>query len=88
MIINLCGVLPIKYWMLAGFLVISYVASIQQGNNVGGNFAHIGGVLIGYLFVSQLQKGKDIGIGFERVWDRLLYYFSSKKISPLKTVYK
>ena len=88
MIINLFGVLPIKYWILTVLLVISYVAAIQQGSNVGGNFAHIGGVLIGYLFVNQLQKGTDIGIGFERFWDRLVAYFTPKKKSPLKTVYK
>ncbi|MFK7746881.1 MAG: rhomboid family intramembrane serine protease [Kordia sp.] len=88
LIVNLFGVFPVKYWIVAILLVISYVAAIQQGNNAGGNFAHIGGALIGYLFVSQLQKGKDIGIGFERFWDRLVAYFTPKKKSPLKTVYK
>lgn len=87
LIVNLFGVLPVKYWILAVLLVISYVAAIPY-NNAGGHFAHIGGALIGYLFVAQLQKGKDIGIGFERFWDRLVVYFSPKKKSPLKTVYK
>ncbi|WP_298520289.1 rhomboid family intramembrane serine protease [uncultured Kordia sp.] len=88
LIVNLFGVLPVKYWVLAILLVISYIAAIGQGSNVGGHFAHIGGVIIGYIFVKQLQKGNDIGIRFERFWDRLTAYFTPKKKSPLKTVYR
>ncbi|PTX61958.1 membrane associated rhomboid family serine protease [Kordia periserrulae] len=88
LIVNLFGVLPVKYWILAILLMISYIAAIGQGSNEGGHFAHIGGALIGYLFVKQLQKGNDIGIGFERFWDKLVAFFTPKKKSPLKTVYK
>ncbi|WP_046744224.1 rhomboid family intramembrane serine protease [Kordia zhangzhouensis] len=87
LIVNLFGVFPIKYWVLAILLVISYIASIPY-DNAGGHFAHLGGLLIGYIFVKQLQKGNDIGIGFERFWDRLNAFFTTKKKSPLKTVYK
>ncbi|QHI39005.1 hypothetical protein IMCC3317_44050 [Kordia antarctica] len=86
-IVNLFGVFPLKYWILATLLVISYVAAIPY-DNAGGHFAHIGGALIGFIFVKQLQKGNDIGIRFERFWDSLTGYFSSKKKSPLKTVYR
>ena len=64
LIVNLFGILPVKYWIIAILLVISYISAIGNGVNAGGNFAHIGGAFIGYFFVRQLQKGKDIGIGF------------------------
>ena len=30
-------------------------------SNAGGRLAHLGGAFIGYLYASQLRKGKDIG---------------------------
>lgn len=87
LIINLFRVLPIKYWILAVLLIISYVSSISFNDNAGGNFAHIGGALIGFLYIKQLTKGNDIGIRFEKFWDSLTRYFTRKKKSPLKTVY-
>lgn len=86
-IVNLFGVLPLKYWILAVLLVISYVAAIPY-DNAGGHFAHIGGALIGFIYIKQLTKGNDIGIRFEHFWDRLMGYFTPKKKSPLKTVYR
>lgn len=88
LIVNLFGILPVKYWIIGLLITISYVASIQGGANVGGNLAHLGGAFIGYYYIKRLQKGKDIGIGFERFWDRMVAYFTPKKKSPLKTVYK
>ena len=44
--------------------------------------AHIGGALLGFFYARQLENGRDIGIGFERVWQ---YLFMSKQ---LKTIYK
>ena len=88
LIVNLFGVFPLKYWILAVLLIISDIAAIGRGINEGGHFAHLGGALIGFLFVKQLQKGNDIGIRFERFWNRLVAYFTPKKKSPLKTVYR
>ncbi|MBC8753726.1 rhomboid family intramembrane serine protease [Kordia sp. YSTF-M3] len=87
LIVNLFGVFPVKYWIIAALLVVSYISYIPY-SNAGGHFAHIGGVLIGYFYVKQLTKGNDIGIGFERFWESLTNYFTFKKKSPLKTVYK
>ncbi|MEM6685109.1 MAG: rhomboid family intramembrane serine protease [Bacteroidota bacterium] len=88
LVVNLFGVLPVKYWIIGLLLTISYIASIQGGTNVGGNFAHLGGAFIGYFYIKRIQKGSDIGIGFERFLERLVSYFTPKKKSPLKTVYK
>ncbi|WP_298424812.1 rhomboid family intramembrane serine protease [uncultured Kordia sp.] len=87
LIVNLLGIFPIKYWIVAALLVVSYVSYIPY-TNAGGHFAHIGGALIGYLYVKQLQSGKNIGTGFENLLDSLASFFKFKKKSPLKTVYK
>jgi len=52
----LIGNIPLKY--LAVFLIISYIAGIST-SNAGGNFAHLGGALMGWIFVSLEKRGKD-----------------------------
>ena len=52
------GPVKIKY-IAAFFIVISFLGSV--GYNAGGNVAHLGGALMGYVFVRQLQKGTDLG---------------------------
>jgi hypothetical protein len=33
-----------------------------KGGNAGGDLAHLGGALIGYVFITQLKSGNDWGI--------------------------
>jgi hypothetical protein len=54
--------------------------------NQGGNVAHLGGALLGYMYATKLKQGKDIGLGFERVMDSVVSWFQPK--STLKTVYR
>jgi len=68
------GFIKLKY--LAIFMVILDILSIPKGN-AGGHIAHLGGALFGYLYVKQLQKGKDLSINFSNLLDKF--------ISPLKT---
>ncbi|MEO6346474.1 MAG: rhomboid family intramembrane serine protease [Aquaticitalea sp.] len=58
------------------------------GTNQGGSVAHMGGTLVGYIYAAQLQKGVDIGAGFEHFMTSVENWFKPKKHSPLKTVYK
>jgi hypothetical protein len=53
----LIGRVPLKY--LALFMIISYIIGISA-SNAGGNLAHLGGVLMGWLFVAFHKKGKDL----------------------------
>ncbi|MCY4419367.1 MAG: rhomboid family intramembrane serine protease [Cytophagales bacterium] len=54
----LIGSVKIKY--IAIFcLVLSFFRIV--GTNAGGELAHLGGGLMGYLYISQLQKGNDWG---------------------------
>ncbi|WP_298894714.1 rhomboid family intramembrane serine protease [uncultured Psychroserpens sp.] len=75
----------IKLWYIGVALVAFDIIGLF-GNNQGGNVAHLGGVLLGYLYATQLLKGKDIGEGFGRFMDKIANVFKPK--SPLKTVHK
>ena len=54
------------------------------GSNAGGAFAHLGGALLGYLYIKQLRAGKDLG-----AWFNLIINFFTKSNTPnLKVVHK
>ena len=57
-----------------------------MGPNQGGNIAHLGGALLGYLYAVQFKKGKDLGAGFDQIVSGLMGMFKGK--SPLKTVHR
>ncbi len=50
---------PVKLKYVAIFSILLYAISIPDGN-AGGNIAHLGGALFGFIMVKQLQKGNDI----------------------------
>ncbi|GAB3920388.1 rhomboid family protein [Mucilaginibacter myungsuensis] len=52
----LIGAVPLKW--VAMFLVIIDVVGVA-GANAGGAMAHLGGVLIGFIYMKQLQRGND-----------------------------
>lgn len=70
----------VKLWYLAAFWIgLDVIALI--GDNAGGHFAHLGGSLFGFLYVSKASN-KDIN-----VFNKLAAIFKAKK-SSLKTVHK
>lgn len=73
----------LKYIAIA--LVVMDVLGLFTWNQ-GGNVAHLGGALLGYFYATKLKQGKDIGIGFERVMDKVVSWFQPK--SNLKTVHR
>ena len=57
---------PVRIVYIAAFYVIlSFANSI--GTNAGGEIAHLGGALLGYLYVVQLRKGTDLGVPVQKV---------------------
>jgi membrane associated rhomboid family serine protease len=52
------GPVKIKY-IAAFYLLISFLGSV--GPNAGGNVAHLGGALIGFVYMKQLQSGVNWG---------------------------
>ncbi len=75
----------IKLKYIAIGLVVMDVLGLFTWNQ-GGNVAHLGGALLGYLYATRLKEGKDIGIGFERIMDKVVGWFQPK--STLKTVHR
>jgi membrane associated rhomboid family serine protease len=55
----LIGPVKIKYIALVWIVFKSFQG--LDGSNAGGEWAHLGGALIGYLYVTQLRKGTDLG---------------------------
>lgn len=97
LLIFLCAYMPnqelrfftfnLKLWYIGVAIVVIDFFGLF-GVNAGGNLAHIGGALLGYLYAKQLLKGKDIGKGFERFMDAIVSMFKPPKKGPLKTVHK
>ena len=77
-------VINVKLKYIALILVAMDVLGLFTWNQ-GGNVAHLGGALLGYLYANKLKQGKDIGAGFERIMDTIVSWFQPK--SNLKTVY-
>jgi hypothetical protein len=51
---------PVKIKYIAGITVfLSFLGSV--GSNAGGNIAHLGGALIGFVYMKQLQSGVNWG---------------------------
>lgn len=84
----------IKLWHIGVVIIILDILGVAGGindpiqGNAGGNLAHLGGALLGYVYAKQLLKGNDIGKGFERSMDYIASLFKGFKKSPLKTVHK
>ncbi|AHJ96449.1 rhomboid family intramembrane serine protease [Hymenobacter swuensis] len=64
--IILLGPVRIKY--IAAVVVLVSIAGVN-GGNAGGDIAHLGGALLGFLFVKQLQAGRDLGRPIQAVGD-------------------
>lgn len=52
------GPVKIKY-IAAFYIVLSFLGSV--GTNAGGNIAHLGGTLMGFIYIKQLQIGVNWG---------------------------
>jgi len=51
---------PVKIKWIAAAVVLISLAGINSGNT-GGEIAHLGGALLGFVFIKQLQAGRDLG---------------------------
>lgn len=75
---------PIKIMYIAiAYLILDFVM-IPRDGNAGGHFAHLGGALFGFLYIKQLQNGKDWSVGFNKVVDKVVSLFRSPKKGPRK----
>jgi len=71
----LIGPVRIKY--IAAALLLISVSGLSGGNS-GGQIAHFGGALLGFLFIKQLQRGTDLGRPVQAVGDFVGGVFSGR----------
>lgn len=83
-VIHLVFIGPVKIKYIALFFIATDVLSIADGN-AGGHLAHLGGAFYGWLFISQLRKGKDISSGFNSLMNSFFGLFKKRK---MKVSYK
>ncbi|MDT0557202.1 rhomboid family intramembrane serine protease [Ichthyenterobacterium sp. W332] len=97
LLIFLCAYFPSKdiriitfniQLMYIGLVLVAIDILGLFSDNQGGNVAHLGGALLGYIYAVQLKKGTDIGKGFEKLMDKVTSWFNTSGNSPLKTVHK
>lgn len=80
----LFGRVSLKY--IAIIIIVLDVLNIQNGN-AGGHIAHIGGALYGFLFVTQMKKGINIGSFFEKLHFDTFFNWFKKPKNKFKNVY-
>lgn len=68
---------PVRIKYIAGFyIVVSFLGSV--GENAGGNVAHLGGALIGFVYLKQLQAGVNWGSWVTATLDWFKGLFTAK----------
>jgi len=77
------GPVRIKYIALI-YIVISFLGSV--GGNAGGNVAHLGGALIGFIYIKQLQAGVNWGGWITSTIDWIRGLFTTR--SKVKVTYR
>lgn len=76
---------PVRLKWLALALVVIDIISLPM-SNAGGHLAHLGGALTGYLYITQLRRGRDFGKWIHQTAE----YAANPKIGTkgLRTVHK
>ena len=65
---------PIRIKYIALFYILLSFLDVT-GSNAGGEIAHLGGAMIGYLFIRQLQNGVNMGEGIINI----INFFNKEK---------
>ncbi len=86
--INLMFIGPVKLMYVAIVVVFIDMLNVASYSNVGGNLAHLGGALMGYVFIVQYKKGRDWSAWISRFLDWLSGLFKPSTKSKMKVAYK
>ncbi|MCO5937296.1 rhomboid family intramembrane serine protease [Mucilaginibacter sp. RB4R14] len=66
--ISLILIGPVKLkWLVLFYVVIDFLG--VAGSNAGGEIAHLGGALFGFIYIKQLQKGRDWIGGINKLFE-------------------
>ncbi len=70
---------PVKIKYIAIFYVVMALFG-TIGSNAGGDIAHLGGCVIGFFYIKQLQKGNDWGTWVQSTLEFLRSFFVKPKV--------
>jgi membrane associated rhomboid family serine protease len=75
--IILIGEVKLKYIVMV--MVLLDMIGAQSMSNSGGHIAHLGGALMGFLFINRLNSGYDMSVPINRVLDGFINFFNRLK---------
>jgi membrane associated rhomboid family serine protease len=78
----LIGNVKLKFIALAVVLISFFGIT---SSNAGGEIAHLGGALYGYIFIVSLRRGKDNTRGFSKLMDSLSTLFKPRRLKVKRT---
>ncbi len=85
---NLMFIGPVKLIYVALFVLFVDILSVTSYANVGGNLAHIGGAIMGYVFIVRYKKGNDWSLWINSFFDFISALFSKMFKSKMKVAYR
>ena len=85
---NLLFIGPVKLIYVAIFVLFFDILNVATFDNIGGNIAHLGGALMGYVFVIEYKKGRDWTSWINRFFDWVKRLFKPSTKSKMKVAYK
>lgn len=68
----------VKLKFVVGVILLIDLLSIAQLSNSGGHFAHLGGAAFGWLFVTQLRAGRDLGAPVNQLLNNIKNLFTRR----------
>lgn len=76
----LLGSVKIKY--IAFALLLIDLASIANSSNTGGHISHLGGAVMGSLYIFSLRRGDDLAVPFNQLFDWVKSLFEKPAPQP------
>jgi membrane associated rhomboid family serine protease len=77
----------VKLWHITAVVLLLDLLEIGF-SNTGGNISHFAGAFFGFVYVKQLESGRDLASGLNKLIDWFTNLFSAKKATPFKKVYR
>jgi membrane associated rhomboid family serine protease len=85
--ISLILIGPVRLKYVAMVMVGIDLISIPKGDHTA-HIAHIGGAILGFVFIKQLKKGNDWSLAFNKVFDSISALFNPKPKPKITVVHK
>ncbi len=79
---------PVKLLYVAVFVIFISVLNMASDANVSGNISHLGGAVMGYSFIVQYKKGRDMSKWINRFFDWVRGLFKIHPKSRMKVAHK